>query len=70
MLPALCKYCPSSDNGNSIVEDIAARVTFLEEVNRPSDRPLREEVQQLKFANLYLQRQVKELQIKKKNTIL
>ncbi len=66
ILPALCKYCPSSDNGNPILDNLAARVTFLEEFDQPIDRHIRTEVQQLKAANLYFQRQIKELQIKKK----
>jgi len=65
---SLCHGCENSVGGKPRleVEDMAARLSFLEEHDKPVDRHMRDNLQQLTGKVNYLDRLVKELQQVKK----
>lgn len=70
-LKPLCTYCPGSTGGKPTLdyEDMAGRVTFLEELESTKmNRDHLGALQQLTGRVNYLQRQIKELSSKKEST--
>ena len=67
-LKPLCHGCENSDSGNPRleIEEVSARITFLEEHDVPVDRHMRQALTQLTGRVNYLDRLVKELQQVKK----
>lgn len=70
-LRPICEGCRNSINGKprdsvkQSVSNLSARITFLEEVDQPMIKQ-HDAMEQLQYRVVYLQKQIKELQITKK----